>query len=1111
MSSPFTSPVPPSRGGRGLVSATRIGSQENAISIDTEDEEVITDSSLDSSPYFTQPTQISNRKTLGGPTETGTQPTQKIPGGRVLSAGIPKADGFNTGTRPSQSTNFRGSSSPLDSISPQGAKSSPPPSKIEVPRSSPLKSSPLKPLPPGRRNILGFQPAGTSFLPPRKLVTKASTSDKNGCLLQTKTRDSSDELSRSPRYRAHSDTDSSSSDQRDRGDIPRTSFQRQAPSISTNKTGWRPAAAVAAAVTVAAAQRRIEAEAENTSAFEAKYDSKIQLKARRVRKKVGVKFTLKQCAEAILAKHDVDTATKLLLGNSSSPSVSTPGSSKRSSPPQNTSPAPKRRRLVRGRNPTSAPTINLIDSDSDDKESISNDKDDRDEYEADTESDVNSDGEPGAENVSERVAEKPVVGSKRMTKILDYLQSCAVDSLAADAKISKDDAKYMISKRPFYSINQVKSVYQLKPVRKRKERVNLGENVFDELNEHIKRLNAIDRVVQQCEVQGSIIKKEVTSWKMNQVGETKESRPDTSNSPVLPFPKEPKLIRGTLYPYQLYGMNWMWQLCTRGFGGILADDMGLGKTCQVISLISLLVDAYKVGILQSKPGPNLVVVPASVLDNWQNEFTKFAPGLSIIKYSGSPAERDELAAKLQESGEDYDVIITSYTQIKRTRDARSLNKIGINAAIFDEGHKLKNPETNLYRDLILIKAKWKLLITGTPIQNNIMEMITLLNFISPNLFHRDREYFEELFVQKASLQEVSEGATLLSDRIQRARSILEPFILQRKKEQVLSSLPPKTRRVIYVDMLGQQKINYEEKIANFRRAKTEKIKTKTIGRKSDENNPWAQLRKAATHPQLFRRFYDDEKIEEMAKKLLRHVPFETLRQTEQSKMVEELQQYSDFQLNLWCRDYSFLKKFSCPEAALFESGKFQKLLELLKEYRESGDRALVFSKFRRVLDILEECLGREGISYRVLDGSTNVKDRQLLVDEYQAKKSIGVFLLTTDAGGQGINLTAANKIVILDQSNNPQQDVQAENRAHRLGQEREVEVVRLITRGTIDELIYKACQKKLELAGHITGFSEDIGGEAEVIAKVTEQLLNGAGGSPRADSAVYVTPPKSDA
>lgn len=1095
MSSPFTSPVPPAGGGASVH-----GSQKNPIPLDTEDDDVVTDSSLSSSPYFTQPTQIMDRNTLG-PKRTDTQPTQKIIGGRTLSSTISKSGAFKNGTRPSQTTNpFRGGNS-SDSSS-QIAKSSPQ-SKIEVPRSSPFKSSPSKSSPPQRRrNILGFQPAGTSFLPPAKLVTKTTTDDKNSNQ-KTTFRDSSDELVRSPKYRVRADPDSSSSDQPDRGDIERTSFQRHAPLVSPKKVDSRPAATVATAVV--AARRRAEAE----TAFQTQYDSRTQLKARMLRKKVGAKFTLKQCAEAILAKRDVDAASKLLLGGRSSPAAIS-DSPKRSSPSQSTPPAPKRRRLVQGRNPKTAPApvIDLVDSDdSDGKESVSNDKDDRDDYEADTESDAGSDE---SENETEKAAEKPVVGPKRTHKIIDYLQACTVDSLAADAKITKDDAKYMISKRPFQSINQIKGIYQFKVARKKREKVSLGELIFDELNQHLKRLNAIDRVVQLCDAQGKIVQKEVSSWRMDQIGDIKESGLGTSTSAVLPFPKAPKLIQGTLYPYQLYGMNWMWQLCTRGFGGILADDMGLGKTCQVISLISLLAEVSEAGILAGKAGPNLVVVPASVLDNWLNEFAKFAPDLSIVKYSGSPTERDELAAELQESGEQYDVIVTSYTQIKRTRDAKALSKIGINAAIFDEGHKLKNPETNLYRDLILIKANWKLLITGTPIQNNIMEMITLLNFISPNLFHHDRECFEELFAQKASLKEVSEGATLLSDRIQRARSILEPFILQRKKEQVLTSLPPKTRKVIYVDMPGRQKTNYEEKVANFRRSKIEKTKTKTFGRKSDENNPWAQLRKASTHPQLFRRFYDDQKIEEMAEKLLRYVPYEKLRQTEHSKMVEELQQYSDFELNLWCRDEKCLKKYSCPEEFLFESGKFRKLLELLKEYRQKGDRALVFSKFRRVLDILEECLSKEGISYRVLDGDTNVKDRQVLVDEYQADESISVFLLTTDAGGQGINLTAANKIVILDQSNNPQQDVQAENRAHRLGQKRGVEVVRLITRGTIDELIYKACQKKLELAGHITGFSEDIGGEAEVIAKVTEQLLNGDVSSPPAGAAGYITPPKSD-
>lgn len=1079
-SSPFTSPGQPGRERRSLVPASSPGSFRNPIALeDEDDDDHITDSSTKSSPYFAQPAKIVDRKTLGGPVKGGTQPTQ-IVDRKTLG---PTKIGSGSSLRDA-------------SVSPSSDRSSPA-SKVEVPRSSPFKfkSSPLQPQMSRPRGgiFAGMGPAGTSFLPPPKI--KSIVPDKTENRAENRKlsiQESSDELSRSARYNALSD--SSSSDRPAHGDIQRSSFQRQAP--SPQKAEPRPA--------------------QHQAEFET-FDSRTQLKARKLHKKLGGRRSLLLCARALAKTRDMDSAYNLLTNPDQSSSLVTSASvnsvsSKRSSPSGSPAPVqapePKRRRLVRGRNGTgtskqssTTSLINLVESEDDEK--LSTDKEDGDNYEADSESEQ-SQNESGDELVKTNA--KSIIGLKRTTKILQYLQSCEIDSLAADAKISKDDAKYMISKRPFYSIDQVKGTHQFKLTRKRKERVNIGENVFDELNRHIKRLSAIDRVVEQCETQGQIINAKVSGWKMDQLGKVKGSvSASLSPSALLPFPKEPKSIKGSLYPYQLYGMNWMWQLYTRGYGGILADDMGLGKTCQVISFMALLIDAYKAGVLPKSPGPNLVVVPASVLANWQNEFAKFAPGLSIVKFSGSPTVRAELAAEISQSAEEYDVILTSYSQVSRTKDAKLLNRIGINAAIFDEGHKLKNPEANIYRDLILIDAKWKLLITGTPIQNNIMEMITLLNFISPKLFHRDRECFEELFVQKASLKEVSEGATLLSDRIQRARSILEPFILQRKKEQVLSNLPPKTRKVVYVEMPDQQKAAYEEKVASFRRCKTEKI---TGGRKNDDNNPWIQLRKAATHPQLFRRFFDDVKCEKMAKLIMKNIPQDILRQPELAKMTEELKKCSDFELHLWCRDYDFLSKFDCPAGSWFESGKVAKLLELLEDYRRNGDRVLVFSKFRKVLDILEECLGQEAINYRVLDGTTKVADRQVLVDEFQEDESISAFLLTTEAGGQGINLTASNKIIIFDQSDNPQQDVQAENRAHRLGQKREVEVIRLISKGTIDELIYKACQKKLELAGHITGFSEDIG-EAELVTKVTEQLMNGEGDGEPSDRG-YITPPKSD-
>lgn len=1086
------------------------GSHKNPITLD-DDDDFVTDSSTNSSPYFTQPTQINPRPTLGASknarsqtsTLRTTQPTQILDhstlkkatpygnsSGHSMECSSLKKVPTQKRTQPTQITDRPtvGLKSRTSSVSDELSSS---PAKVEVPRSSPPRSSPPRPR-ASRPGIFSLAPAGTQFrLPEPKVMTKPASVDTHSNRNEKRKHPegSSDELGRHPKLARSGSTSSSDVS---RGDIQRTSFQRHV---------WQPNSSQP--------MRDISKIESELATFEKDYDAKTQRAAKILRLKLERKFSVLQCAKTIKAQRgDIEAARKALLGEDSRPSLASPS-------------APRQfKRLMRGRNPknaspvkpATAPLISLVDSDSD-EELGSDTKGDGDDYQADSESEAETEGDTDGETEN-RTAKKMIealpvqVGAKRASKILEYLDACTIESLAADAKISKDDAKYFITKRPFRHMNQVKAVHQFKVVRKKREKVNLGEDVFDALNHHIKRLTAIDRVVQQCEIQGSIINAKIANWKMDQLGNIKGNAP-TSASNAVTFPKEPRSLHGTMYSYQIYGMNWIWQLYSRGFGGILADDMGLGKTCQVIAFLALLHDNLKNGLVQDTPGPNLVVVPVSVLENWQKEFAHFAPGLSIIKYSGSPDKRDEIAYQIRESSKEYHVILTSYSQLSRTRDVVSMNKIGINAAIFDEGHKLKNAKTAEYPRLMKIEAEWKLIITGTPIQNNIMEMITLLNFISPKLFKRDREYFEELFTQKASLQQVSEGATLLSDRVQRARSILQPFILQRKKEQVLFNLPAKTRRVVYCDMFGEQQKAYDEKLARFGK---EDLQKSLGGRKSDDNNPWMQLRKATTHPQLFRRFFNDKTCEEMAKTALKYIPRERQPQTELRLLNKEFQEkYSDFQLHLWCRDEPCLKKYDCPQDAWYESGKVKKLLELLDEFKKNGDRVLVFSPYVKTLEILEECLGEQGINYRVLYGDTQQANRQALVDEFQEDTSIDVFLLTTQAGGQGINLTSANKIVIFEQSGNPQHDMQAENRAHRLGQTRDVEVIRLITQGTVDSLIHKACQKKLELAGRITGFNEDLSDDVEKdIREEVIAQLRAEDAAPCTPTTGLVTPPKSE-
>lgn len=370
-------------------------------------------------------------------------------------------------------------------------------------------------------------------------------------------------------------------------------------------------------------------------------------------------------------------------------------------------------------------------------------------------------------------------------------------------------------------------------------------------------------------------------------------------------------------------------------------------------------------------------------------------------------------------------------------------------------------------------------------QNNLLEMTSLLNFINPRMFEGHMEHIKYMFSTKVSIRDVSHGAFLYSERVKRARTILEPFIMQRRKDQVLSDMPKKINTVVMCDMTEKQKPVYDEYEAIFRKEPSQrlskaKLAAAPVGRGNDQNNVWMQLRKAAIHPLLFRRHFTDKKTEKMGKILMDNIDQSELHQPNLGHLVQELKNSSDFELHLWCRDYPrLLDKFDYPPEAELDSGKVKKLLELLESYEKNGDRVLVFSKFSRVLEMLREVLAMKNIQHRVLMGNTNVAERQELIDEFNEDPSIPVFLLTTGAGGTGINLTSANKVIIFDQSDNPQDDIQAENRAHRLGQKRDVEVIRLISRGTLEELIHKACQKKIELANKVTGAIEEDGEDIE--------------------------------
>lgn len=383
-----------------------------------------------------------------------------------------------------------------------------------------------------------------------------------------------------------------------------------------------------------------------------------------------------------------------------------------------------------------------------------------------------------------------------------------------------------------------------------------------------------------------------------------------------------------------------------------------------------------------------------------------------------------------------------------------------------------------------IPATFRVLLTGTPLQNNLMELASLLNFILPDIFSERREELDYVFKHKATTSATSHAALLSDERVSRAKSMLTPFILQRKADVVLKDLPQKTNRVEYCDLHPSQAVIY-----NALREKTRKrAEMRVLGDKvpnDGENNPIMQARKAALHPMLFRRHFTDDKLERMVDLLKKREASEFSQPRD--KVLMEMQLSSDFYLHLWCTMYPCIAKFDVPDLTWMNSGKVEALVRLLESYKANGDRVLVFSQFTLVLDILEKVLQTARIPFSRFDGATKVNDRQAIMDNFRNDESVTAFLLSTGAGGTGVNLEMANKVIIFDSSFNPHDDVQAEKRAHRLGQTRPVEVVRMVTRGTIEEQIYALGQSKLTLDHKVTGVEDaDLSGE-KLVAKMLLQ------------------------
>ncbi|KAB2090540.1 hypothetical protein ES319_A03G130000v1 [Gossypium barbadense] len=544
-----------------------------------------------------------------------------------------------------------------------------------------------------------------------------------------------------------------------------------------------------------------------------------------------------------------------------------------------------------------------------------------------------------------------------------------------------------------------------------------------------------------------------------------------------------------LKPYQLVGVNFLLLLHRKGIGGaILADEMGLGKTIQAITYLTLLKH------LKNDPGPHLIVCPASLLENWERELKKWCPSFSVLQYHGAGrASYSKELSYLSKAGlpPPFNVLLVCYSlferhSVQQKDDRKILKRWKWSCVLMDEAHALKDKNSYRWKNLMSVarNAKQRLMLTGTPLQNDLHELWSLLEFMMPDLFATEDVDLKKLL--NAEDREL----------IGRMKSILGPFILRRLKSDVMQQLVPKIQRVEYVIMEKHQENAYREAIEEYRtisRARIAKLSEPDLNNiigiipRRQISNYFVQFRKIANHPLLVRRIYDDDDVGRFAKRLHSIGVFEcTL-----DRVVEELKNYSDFSIHQLLLRYGITGgKGTLSDEHVMLSAKCQALAELLPSLKRSGHRVLIFSQWTSMLDILEWTLDVIGVTYRRLDGSTQVTDRQTIVDDFNNDTSIFACLLSTRAGGQGLNLTGADTVVIHDMDFNPQIDRQAEDRCHRIGQTRPVTIYRLVTKGTVDENVYEIAKRKLTLDAAVLESGLDVGNKDNTSEKTMGQILS---------------------
>ena len=499
--------------------------------------------------------------------------------------------------------------------------------------------------------------------------------------------------------------------------------------------------------------------------------------------------------------------------------------------------------------------------------------------------------------------------------------------------------------------------------------VELGETSNNSIRFHDYHLSFVDNILEDAD------NRELDDLSKNKIAKLE-------NFTRIKEVEIPSNLKGELRDYQKAGYYWLNFLKEFSFNGCLADDMGLGKTVQTLALLLAEINNKKVA--------NLIIAPTSVLFNWQHEIEKFTPDINYLLHYGSKRSRD--IRKLHKKS----LILTTYGHLRR--DISFLKNINFHYVVLDESQNIKNPQSETAQAARALQSKYRLTLTGTPVENNTMELWSQFAFINPGLLG-GQNFFKENFMRPIERNQDKQIASTL-------KKLIFPFILRRTKEEVVKELPPKVENITYSPMTDEQFDLYCKVRDTYRKTIITEIESKGLQKSTMRIlEGLMKLRQVSCHPLLIDQKYNHE------------------------------------------------------------SGKFEALKLMLEDIISEKHKVLVFSQFVKMLTIIKEYLEEQAVEYSYLDGST--KNRELAVDIFQNNEDIKIFLISLKAGGVGLNLTAADYVIHYDPWWNPAVEMQASDRAHRIGQLKKVFTYKLITQNSVEEKILSLQEKKKNLVDQL--------------------------------------------